>query len=108
MREEGSGTRKEMEKQLKNVGVDPDKLDVVASIANQETIKKSVSQGLGVSVLSRLASEDEVNNEKLLDIPIPGGDHGRDINLVYNKNYQLSPSAKKFIRVVQEVQFSQE
>ena len=78
LREEGSGTRKEAEKQLKNAGISMEALDIVASIANQETIKKSVKQGMGITVLSRLAAEDE---DGLLIFPIPGADEGRDINL---------------------------
>ena len=81
LREEGSGTRKEAEKQLKNAGISMETLDIVASIANQETIKKSVKQGMGITVLSRLAAEDE---DGLLIFPIPGADEGREINLVYN------------------------
>lgn len=100
LREEGSGTRKEAEKQLKNAGISMEALDIVASIANQETIKKSVKQGMGITVLSRLAAEDE---EGLLIFPIPGADEGRDINLVYNKNYQMTRSADRFIRIVKEV-----
>lgn len=100
LREEGSGTRKEAEKQLKNAGISMEDLDIVASIANQETIKKSVKQGMGVTVLSRLAAEDE---DGLLIFPIPGADEGRDINLVYNKNYQMTRSADRFIRIVKEV-----
>lgn len=100
LREEGSGTRKEAEKQLKNAGISMEALDVVASIANQETIKKSVKQGMGITVLSRLAAEDE---DGLLIFPIPGADEGRDINLVYNKNYQMTRSADRFIRIVKEV-----
>lgn len=100
LREEGSGTRKEAEKQLKNAGISMETLDIVASIANQETIKKSVKQGMGITVLSRLAAEDE---EGLLIFPIPGADEGRDINLVYNKNYQTTRSADRFIRIVKEV-----
>ena len=75
-------------------------LDIVASIANQETIKKSVKQGMGITVLSRLAAEDE---DGLLIFPIPSADEGRDINLVYNKNYQMTRSADRFIRIVKEV-----
>ena len=97
LREEGSGTRKEAEKQLKNAGISMEDLDIVASIANQETIKKSVKQGMGITVLSRLAAEDE---DGLLIFPIPGADEGRDINLVYNKNYQMTRSADRFIRIV--------
>ena len=100
LREEGSGTRKEAEKQLKNAGTSMEDLDIVASIANQETIKKSVKQGMGITVLSRLAAEDE---DGLLIFPIPGADEGRDINLVYNKNYQMTRSADRFIRIVKEV-----
>ena len=100
LREEGSGTRKEAEKQLKNAGISMETLDIVASIANQETIKKSVKQGMGITVLSRLAAEDE---DGLLIFPIPGADEGRDINLVYNKNYQTTRSADRFIRIVKEV-----
>ena len=100
LREEGSGTRKEAEKQLKNAGISMETLDIVASIANQETIKKSVKQGMGITVLSRLAAEDE---DGLLIFPIPGADDGRDINLVYNKNYQMTRSADRFIRIVKEV-----
>ena len=100
VREEGSGTRKEAEKQLKNAGISMEDLDIVASIANQETIKKSVKQGMGITVLSRLAAEDE---DGLLIFPIPGADEGRDINLVYNKNYQMTRSADRFIRIVKEV-----
>lgn len=100
LREEGSGTRKEAEKQLKNAGISMENLDIVASIANQETIKKSVKQGMGITVLSRLAAEDE---DGLLIFPIPGADEGRDINLVYNKNYQMTRSADRFIRIVKEV-----
>ena len=103
MREEGSGTRKEAEKQFARAGISVEELDVIASIENQETIKKSVSQGLGISVLSALASKDEVEEGHILAFPIPGADSGRDINLVYNKNYQLSRSAERFIRIVKDV-----
>ena len=103
MREEGSGTRKEARKQLKKAGINPSDLDIIASIENQETIKKSVRQGMGVSVLSRLATKDETRDGYLLAFPIPRADEGRDINLVYNKNYQLSGSAERFIKVVKEV-----
>lgn len=103
LREEGSGTRKEAEKQLRAAGIEMEALSVIASIENQETIKRSVKQGLGITILSRLAAEDEEREGRLLTFPIPGADAGRDINLVYNKNYQLSHSAERFIRVVKEV-----
>ena len=103
MREEGSGTRKEAEKQLRSAGVNMVDLEIIASIENQETIKKSVRQGIGVSILSRLAATDEAKAGQMLIFPIPGADEGRDINVVYNRNYQLSRSAERFIKIVKEV-----
>lgn len=103
MREEGSGTRKEAELQLKGAGVKFAGLDIIASIENQETIKKSVRQGMGISILSKLATADEVANGEILAFPIPNSDEGRDINLVYNKNYQMTRSAERFTKVVKEV-----
>lgn len=103
LREEGSGTRKEAEKQFRNIGIRVEDMNVMASIENPETIKKSVERGLGVSVLSRLAVEEEEKDGRILTFPIPGADEGRAINLVYNKNYQLSLSAERFVKVVKEV-----
>ena len=51
-----------------------DKLKIIASIENQETIKKSVKQGMGISVISRLAAEDEVKYGDLLAFSIPKAD----------------------------------
>ncbi|MFV0362286.1 MAG: selenium metabolism-associated LysR family transcriptional regulator [Suipraeoptans sp.] len=106
VREEGSGTRKEAEKQLKVSGIDMSELNIVATIENQETIKKSVSQGMGISILSELAVKDEKERGKLLTFKIPKADQGRNINLVYNKNYPLSRSVQRFIRIVEEMKYT--
>lgn len=69
MREEGSGTRKEAEKQLKKNGIVVESLNIVASIENQETIKRSVENGIGVSIISRLAAKKEIEEGKLWILP---------------------------------------
>ena len=103
MREEGSGTRKEAEKQLRHLGIRTERLRIIASIGNQETIKKSVIQGMGISILSRLAAKNEVESGRVLEFPIPEADEGRDLNLVYNKNHPLTRSAQRFIKTVKEI-----
>lgn len=103
LREEGSGTRKEAEKQLRSIGIDMESLNVVASIGNQETIKKSVQNGIAVSIISRLAAEEEAAAGKLLSFPIPIENGGRDLNVVYNKNFHMTHSAERFIKVVKEI-----
>ena len=47
MREEGSGTRKEAGKQLRAAGINLDKLKIIASIENQETIKNQSNREWG-------------------------------------------------------------
>lgn len=103
MREEGSGTRKEAEKQLKKYGIDVDQLTVVASMESQEAIKRSVIKGMGISIISKLAAEEEIRTGKVLWCNVPGEGEGRDLNIVYNKNFHLSKSAERFIRVVKEM-----
>lgn len=103
MREEGSGTRKEAEKQLKKSGINLDELNIVASIENSEAIKRSVKNGIGLTIISKLAAQDEIEAGEVLAFPLSEEGGGRDLNLVYNKNYQLLPAASKFIKVVKEL-----
>ena len=103
MREEGSGTRKEAEKQLKKIGIYPTKLNVIASMENTEAIKRAVANGMGISLISKLAAEDEIQKGKLLAFPISADDMRRDINVIYNRNLQLSRSSERFIKVVKEL-----
>lgn len=103
MREEGSGTRKEAQKQLRKAGIETANLDIIASIDNQETIKRSVRQGMGISVLSRLATEEEVQDGQILAFPIPKSDAGRDINFVYNKNAPMTANVERFIKIIKEI-----
>lgn len=103
LREEGSGTRKEAQKQLRKAGIDMGDLDIIASIDNQETIKRSVRQGMGVSILSRLATKEEVQDRHILEFMIPQSDEGRDINFVYNKNTPLTANVERFIKVIKEI-----
>ncbi|PWJ49395.1 selenium metabolism-associated LysR family transcriptional regulator [Faecalicatena contorta] len=103
LREEGSGTRREAERLLKNMGINLEDLNIVASMENQETIKRSVSRGIGVSIISRLAAEEELREEKILEFSLGSKQGKRDINVVYNKNFQMSSLAEKFLRVVKGV-----
>ena len=82
LREFGSGTRREAERLLGQMGVDMDGLNIAASMENQETIKRSVRSGMGVAILSRLAAEDEISSGKLLAFPLGREGGTRNINLV--------------------------
>ncbi len=103
MREEGSGTRKEAERLLKSVGIAVRDLNIVATIENQETIKRLVGSGTGISIISRLAAEEEIEEEKVLSFPLGGEAERRNINVIYNKNLQLTATGESFLRMVRKV-----
>ena len=103
LREPGSGTRREARRLLGQIGVDMDALNIVASMENQETIKRTVRNGMGISILSRLAAEDEISAGRLLAFPLGSRGGKRSINVVYEKNGSLTREAEKFIATVKEM-----
>lgn len=103
LREEGSGTRKETSRILRQLGIDMADLEVAAIIENQETIKRSVGSGMGISILSRLAAEEEIKSGKLLAFPLGESGGKRNINLVFDADYPSLPAADKLIRTVKKM-----
>ena len=108
LREEGSGTKKEAEKMLAEQGIDMKKLKLAALMENQETIKRSVSKGMGVTILSKLAAEEELKNGTLLAFPLGSQGGKRMINLVYDAEYPLLPAAERFIKMIKRMYLKKE
>lgn len=108
LREEGSGTKKEAEKMLAEQGIDMKKLKLAALMENQETIKRSVSKGMGVTILSKLAAEEEFKNGTLLAFPLGSQGGKRMINLVYDAEYPLLPAAERFIKMIKRMYLKKE
>ncbi len=103
MREEGSGTRREAERLLQRNGVDLKRVKIAGTMDNQEMIKRSVQNGVGISVISALAAKEEMEQGSLLAFPLSANDSDRDINVIYSRNFRLTESAEKLIKVVKEV-----
>ena len=103
IREEGSGTRKETERYLKEHGVDLRRMNVVATISNQETIKKSVSTAMGIAMISSAAVEDYVASGQLLRFPLAEGDIYRKLYMVWSKSNKPGKAARLFIQFVREL-----
>ena len=57
MRKEGSGTRDLIFKTLKKAGFSTAKLNILAHVESNESIKEMVRQGLGVSFISHISAE---------------------------------------------------
>lgn len=95
-REAGSGTRRETELFLREMGIDPGKLQVAIEVRSTESIKKMVSEGLGIAVLSRSACEDYEQFQKLLVFDFDSVALRRKLYLVRHRNSILSPIAQAF------------
>lgn len=100
MREEGSGTRKEMEHFLAQTGIDIGELKVVAQFDDPDSIKHSVSQGMGISIISKAAVEDYDQFGLLLSFDLNGVDMKRHLYLVTHKNQPLSFIGEVFYNFV--------
>ncbi len=70
IREKGSGTRRNMELFFRKLQIDLGKLDVVAVLGSTASIKEAMKAGLGGSVLSRKAIEEELASGSLMEIKL--------------------------------------
>lgn len=103
VREDGSGTRKETEEYFKKAGIDLTRLNIAATINNQETIKKFVSNGMGIAVISKVASEDYVRQGAIRRFPLAQGEIHRKLYMVWNKNKKPDRVVRMFIQFVREL-----
>ena len=97
LREEGSGTRKTFEDVLAVNGI-PWKASWICN--NADTIKSAVEEGLGITVISERAVQNEIKRGELYKIAIDGMEFKRSFKICYHKNKYLSDTLKQFISVV--------
>ena len=102
MRENGSGTKKEMDLFLERMDIPPSELNVVAQMNDLESIRKSIVNGLGISVLSARSVADLEKTNQLLVFPLDESVHMRSFYIVYSRNRILKPHVQKFIRFIQD------
>jgi len=101
LREEGSGTRQIMEEYLAGQGMAVSDLNTVAILGSTAAVKEAACQGLGVTILSRLAVAKELAEGTLGEITIKGLRMGRDFYLVYHKQRTLPIHYQMFCRHLQ-------
>ena len=102
IRERGSGTKKEMDIFLENAGIEPSSLNVVARMNDLESIKKSIVNGLGISILSARSVVDLQKTKQILLFPLEESAHKRSFYIVYSKNRILKSHVRQFIHYVKE------
>ena len=85
IREKGSGTKKEMDLFLERIGITPSDLNVIARMNDLEGIKKSIVNGLGISILSARSAIDLQKTKQILLFPLEESAHKRTFYIVYYK-----------------------
>ena len=102
LREKGSGTKKEMDLFLERTGITTGNLNVIARMNDLESIKKSIVNGLGISILSSRSVNDLQRPKQILVFPLEEAAHKRSFYIVYSKNRILKPHVKQFVQFVRD------
>lgn len=103
LREPGSGTRMEMVQFLKEAGVECSHFQVVAEMGSNEAVRQGVRSQIGVSILSFLSVQEDIDRGMLCRVAIQGVTMPRSFYLIQRKNRQLSPLATAFYHHLQQV-----
>ena len=101
LREQGSGSKKSIETYFEKININEEDLQIIARLNDQESIKKLVASGLGISFISEKAVEDSAK-EKLLVFKLPNYSTKRNLYFAYRKDYILQEHIVRFIKFVQD------
>jgi DNA-binding transcriptional LysR family regulator len=99
LRESGSATRKVFEDALKKYcrGNNKITLNVIAYLESQEAIKEAVKKGLGITVISQKAVEEELEAGTIRGYTLPELKLKRNFYLVFRKKRILPPLSQAFL-----------
>ena len=74
----------------------------VMEMANPESVKKAVQNGLGIAFISAFAVETELQAKTLIAVKIRNLEIRRELKIVYRKDKHLSKAARAFMKVASE------
>ena len=103
LREDGSGTRREAMAHLRELGIEESRLKIVANFANTDAVLMSVKEGIGISVISRLAAQDKLERGDILDFKLSESGSYRSIYMVTSQIHPASDPAQKLIGLVKKL-----
>lgn len=96
MRESGSGTLKSIQLHIAKKGYRTDAFNIVARMGSTEAIRQAIRSNIGVSILSRLAVQDDLEAGRLKTIEIEGVSLKRQFYLTRARHRTLSPAGRAF------------
>ena len=89
LREEGSGTRGEMEKLMESKGVSSKNFAVAGIFGSTDAVKQAVKAGIGVSILSKFSVADELKYKILEEVKLSDTKMKRRFYIVTHKKRTL-------------------
>ena len=89
LREEGSGTRREAEKQLEEHGVSWGSVKVAGIFGSTDAVKQAAKVGLGLTILSRFSVTEELKHKLLKEIKLAAPPMKRLFYIVTHKRRTL-------------------
>jgi DNA-binding transcriptional LysR family regulator len=101
LRERGSGSRKAFEDALARGGLDLDSFRVVGEMGSTQAVKQAVGAGVGVSLISRRAVEDECRVGRLAWLELQGLKVSRNFYLITHRERSRSPLAQAFVEFLE-------
>jgi len=93
--------RKEIDRYLRQRSVT---IHVVMEFDNIETIKQAVAIGAGVSILPEPTVRAEIRNRTLASVRLIAPEMSRPIGIIHRQRKLFTPTAAKFVELLQEVQ----
>ena len=97
IRSRTSSTRGLFQSSIESQNMHIEEFNIIMEIDNIQTIKDLVRRGFGVSVLARSACMDEYYKNKIALLPIEGLSMIREINLVYQQDFDHDEVLKDIV-----------
>jgi DNA-binding transcriptional LysR family regulator len=101
LRERGSGSRAAFERALASANLDLSSFRVVGELGSTQAVKQAVRAGVGISVISKRAVEDECRARLLACVKVRDLAVSRSFYLVTHRDRTRSPVAQAFVEFVE-------
>lgn len=103
LQQPGSGATQTLRRALERSGLPADRLNVLAEVGLQESTKNTVITGLGGTVISRLGVAEELQDGRLVEVPIEGLDLTHEFHVVTQSLWPMTRAGREFLTFARSV-----
>jgi DNA-binding transcriptional LysR family regulator len=97
MHETGSAPRRAIENYIRKNSLS---INVHLELSSNRAIKRAVEDGIGIALISRKVANEEIQNQRLVAIPLSDPSMTRKFYMAHHKDKYLSESLQNFIDMV--------